>query len=316
MPKYRQAYQDGSLQKTADRASKILESCCLCPRKCNIDRRNKEGFCKTGTKARIYSYMPHHGEEPPISGKRGSGTIFFSGCNMACLYCQNYEFSQRKNGREVNKEELADIMLGLQALKCHNINLVTPTHVIPQILQALALACEKGLNLPLVYNTSGYESTKIIKMLAGIIDVYLADMRYADSGISKKYSSAPDYPNQNQKAIKEMHSQVGIAKFDNQGIIISGLIIRHLVMPGGISGTEKIMRFLKQKVSPDTYISLMSQYTPYNKTANFPEINRRPSLEEYEKATQIMQKYGLHNGWTQDAGGLAKFAGIYIKPNL
>jgi len=260
--------------------------------------------------------MPHHGEEPPISGQRGSGTIFFSGCNMACAYCQNYEFSQLDEGREVKFEELADFMLQLQDIGCHNINLVTPAHVMPQILKSLEIAISKGLKIPIVYNTSGYELPEIIKLLDGIVDIYLADMRYGDNALAVRYSSAPDYPKLNQATLKEMQQQVGVAEIDGEGIIKRGLIIRHLVLPNNISGTYKIMKFIKEELSKDTYISLMSQYLPCYKANQLKDISRRITYQEYEDAKSAMEKYGLYNGWTQDGRGLERFAGINIKPSI
>ena len=233
---------------------------------------------------------------------------------MACAYCQNFEFSQNNAGREVTAKELSGFMLELQNLGCHNINLVTPTHILPQILEALIIAIENGLKLPLVYNTSGYDSSQILKLLDGIIDIYLTDMRYSDEKASFKYSSAADYPEVNRTAIKEMHRQVGIANFDESDIIIKGMIIRHLVLPGDISGTQMIMNFISREISQETYISLMSQYMPYHKAENFREISRRINNQEYEAAISIMHKCGLYNGWTQEAGGLEKFAGPNIKP--
>jgi putative pyruvate formate lyase activating enzyme len=277
---------------------------------------NESGFCKTGLKPKVTSYMPHHGEEPPISGERGSGTIFFSNCNMGCAYCQNYQFSQLGEGREVDFVDLAHFMLELQGLGCHNINLVTPTHVTPQILKALQIAIPKGLKIPLVYNTGGYELFEMIRLLEGIVDIYLPDMRYADQEMGEKYSNAPDYPKHNQASLKEMHRQVGIADIDNEGIIKRGLIIRHLVLPNKISGTEKVMRFIAEELSKETYISLMSQYTPYYKAPDMKDISRRITLEEYEEAENFMHECGLYNGWTQDSGGLERFAGIHIKPNI
>jgi len=258
--------------------------------------------------------MPHHGEEPPISGTRGSGTIFFSGCNMACVYCQNYEFSQLDEGREVEFEELADFMLQLQDMGCHNINLVTPTHVMPQILKALKLAIPKGLEIPIVYNTGGYECLETIKLLEAIVDIYLADMRYARYDMAVKYSCAPDYPKLNRTALKEMHRQAGVAKIDNAGIMSRGVIIRHLVLPNNISGTDKTMRFIKDELSKDTYISLMSQYFPCYKAGQLQEISRRITYQEYEDALASMEKYGLYNGWTQEGRGLERFVGTNIKP--
>jgi len=316
-PIYLKSYHSGKLEKAIDQAFGLLGSCTLCPRKCKVNRLNNElGFCKTGLRARVCSFMPHHGEEPPISGEFGSGTIFFSHCNMSCVYCQNYEFSQLAEGKEISSEELAGMMLQLQDMKCHNINFVSPTHVMPQILKALLIAIPQGLKIPLVYNTSGYDLPEVIKLLDEIIDIYLPDMRYADEETALKYSQAPDYPKHNQLSVKEMQRQVGIAKISTAGIIKKGLIIRHLVLPENISGTEKIMEFIARRVSPETYISLMSQYFPVYKADEFKELARRITLEEYSAAQEIMHKYGLYNGWIQESGGLDRFAGINIKPNL
>lgn len=316
-PSYLKSYYNGALDKIIEEAFAMLESCCICPRRCKVNRlKNEKGFCKTGFKPLVCSFMPHHGEEPPISGRHGSGTIFFSYCNMACAYCQNYEFSQQGNGREVDLEELAQFMLELQGTGCHNINLVTPTHVMPQILKSLSIAISKGLRIPIVYNSGGYELPGIIKLLEGVVDVYLPDMRYADCDIALKYSAALDYPKYNQEAIREMHRQVGIAKMDNDGIIKRGLIVRHLVLPGGICGTEKVMKFIAGELSGDTYVSLMSQYFPCYRAEQFKEISRRISYREYEDAKAIMHRYGLYNGWTQESHGLARFAGTNIKAIL
>jgi len=316
-PSYLNSCQNGKLQKIIEQGFKLLESCCICPRKCGVNRlKDEKGFCKTGLKPRICSCMPHHGEEPPISGTHGSGTIFFSYCNMACVYCQNYEFSQLGQGREVDSEELAKSMLELEKMGCHNINLVTPTHVMPQILKALELAINKGLKIPLVYNTGGYELAEIIKLLDGIVDIYLPDMRYADKVMALRYSNAKDYSEYNQKAVKEMQRQVGVAEIDAEGIIKRGLIIRHLVLPDNISGTDKIMKFISEEISKDTYISLMSQYCPYYKASQFKEISRRITSQEYEEAKQLMNKHGLYNGWIQESYGSERFAGIHIKPSM
>jgi len=316
-PAYLESYHSKKLNKLVEETFRMLESCCICPRQCKVNRlKGEKGFCKTGLKPEVYSFMPHHGEEPPISGTRGSGTIFFSHCNMGCVYCQNYEFSQLGQGREVDFSELAQFMLELQEMKVHNINFVTPTHIMPQILKALEIAISQGLNLPLVYNTGGYELPGIIKLLEGIVDIYLPDMRYGDSDMAVKYSSAPEYPKYNQQAVKEMHRQVGIAQIDNEGIIKRGVIIRHLVLPNNIPGTDKIMRFIAQEISKDAYISLMSQYLPYYRAAEFPDISRRLNSEEYAEAKRIMRNYGLDNGWTQESYGLERFAGVNIKPTL
>jgi len=314
-PSYLKAFESGKLKETGCRLFDSLAYCAICPRKCKVNRlENKTGFCKTGKLAEVHSFFCHHGEEPPLSGTKGSGTIFFSHCNMACVYCQNYEFSQLGAGREYTPEDLAGVMLKLQGMGCHNINLVTPTHVLAQILKALQLACEQGLKIPLVYNTGGYELTEVIKLLDGIVDIYLPDMRYADSAISKKLSQAADYPRYNQEAVREMYRQVGRAEFDADGLIRRGLIIRHLVLPNRASGTEKIMRFIAKEISKDTYISLMSQYLPYHKASGYPEISRRLKKEEYGEAKKILERYNLLNGWIQESYGSERFAGVNIKP--
>lgn len=316
-PAYLESYNNAKLKSAALEAFKLLEACSICPRLCKVNRlKNEKGFCKTGLKPKIISFMPHHGEEPPISGTRGSGTIFFSHCNMACVYCQNYQFSQEGEGREVEFEELADFMLQLQGMGCHNINLVTPTHVMPQILKALELAIPKGLKIPLVYNTGGYELPGVIRLLSAVVDIYLPDMRYGDSETAIKYSSAPDYPKYNQEAVKEMHRQAGVADFDENGIIKRGLIIRYLVLPNNISGTDKTMKFIANGLSKDTYISLMSQYAPYHKAARFKEISCRINFQEYEDAKSAMEESGLYNGWTQEEGGMERLAGTNIKSSL
>jgi putative pyruvate formate lyase activating enzyme len=315
-PAYFKTAKSGKLKKVASALFDSLKSCVLCPRLCSVNRLdNKTGFCKTKKLAKVYSFMAHHGEEPPISGNLGSGTIFFSHCNMGCVYCQNYEFSQLGKGKEYTTDQLAELMLNLQSLGCHNINLVTPTHVLPQILMSLELAVTQGLKVPLVYNTSGYELAETIKLLDGIVDIYLADMRYADSAISQRLSKAIDYPQCNQAAIKEMYRQVGQAEFLASGVMKKGLIIRHLVLPNHCSGTDKIMQFIAQEISEDTYISLMSQYLPYYQASGFSEINRRLKAQEYEEAKKILEKYNLSNGWIQESYGAERFAGVNIKPS-
>jgi len=316
-PAYLDTFKKSKLDSKIAQTYRLLESCEICPRKCKVNRtKNEKGFCKVGLNPIVCSSMPHHGEEPPISGTKGSGTIFFSYCNMKCVYCQNYKFSQEGEGEEVSIDKLAQIMLDLQNLSCHNINLVTPTHVMPQILKALRIAIEKGLNIPLVYNTSGYELPEMIELLDEIVDIYLVDMRYADEKLSNKYSLAPAYPYFNKEAVKEMHRQVGDAKFDENDIMQRGLIVRHLVLPGNISGTEEIMQFIANGISPDTYISLMSQYHPYHKAIEYPEISREITQEEYQEALDCMKKFGLENGWIQDSYGLERLAGINIKKNI
>ncbi len=283
-------------------AYQLLESCRVCPRECGVNRlkNDKIGFCRSGLNPVIASVSPHHGEEPPLSGARGSGTIFFGNCNLRCVYCQNYPISQLGTGTERTPGELACQMVWLQEQGCHNLNLVTPTHFMPQILKALGIAKERGFALPIVYNTSGYDSVEALKLLDSIVDIYLPDMRYSDDAAARKYSIAPHYPEVNRAAVKEMYRQVGNLVLDDEGIAKRGLIIRHLVLPGGLSGTEGVMKFLAEEVSRDVYISLMSQYFPAYKTNEYKELSRRITADEYENARRIMEKYGLENGWMQE----------------
>ncbi|MBU2541240.1 MAG: 4Fe-4S cluster-binding domain-containing protein [Candidatus Omnitrophica bacterium] len=316
---YLELYQTNSqaFQAKVEKAYKTLESCTLCPHNCKVNRLEGQiGTCKTGAKAEVYSFMAHHGEEPPISGSRGSGTIFFSNCNLHCCYCQNYEFSQMGGGREVEPEELAKIMLELQTRGCHNINFVSPTHVASQILQGIWRAIPMGLEIPLVYNTGGYDNVEILKLFDGIIDIYLPDMRYNDAEIALKLSGAKEYPKYNRLAIKEMWRQVPKAEFDQNKVILRGMIIRHLVLPNGLSGTSGIMKFLANEVSKEVHVALMSQYFPCFKASKEPKLARRITLQEYESAKGEMSKNGLKNGWFQDEHGLDRFQGINIKPNI
>lgn len=290
------------LHERIEQAYKLLEACRVCPRACGVNRLkdDKLGFCRSGLDPVVSSVSPHHGEEPPLSGTKGSGTIFFTNCNLRCVYCQNYPISQMGNGAERTVGELACQMTWLQEQGCHNLNLVTPTHFVPQILKALGIARERGFDLPIVYNTSGYESLETLRLLDGIIDVYLPDMRYNDNAVALKYSTAPHYVEINRAAIHEMYRQVGNLATDDEGIAKRGLIIRHLVLPGGLSGTEGVMKFLAEEISKDVYISLMSQYFPAYKTGEFPEINRRITEAEYDAAYESKMKYGLKNGWVQE----------------
>ena len=290
------------LQKRVEAAYGLLEACRVCPRECGVNRlkNDKLGFCRSGLNPVISSVSPHHGEEPPLSGTKGSGTIFLTNCNLRCAYCQNYPISQLGNGTERTPGELACQMVWLQEQGCHNLNLVTPTHFMPQILKALGVARERGFNLPIVYNTSGYESLEALRLLDGIVDIYLPDMRYSDDSVARTYSAAPHYPEINRAAVKEMFRQVGNLVLDEDGIATRGLIVRHLVLPNGLSGTEGVMKFLAEEISKDVYISLMSQYFPAYKAHEFSKLSRRITSEEYEEAYHIMQKYGLENGWIQD----------------
>jgi putative pyruvate formate lyase activating enzyme len=290
------------LQKRIEAAYKLLESCRVCPRECGVNRlkNDKIGFCRSGLNPVISSVSPHHGEEPPLSGTRGSGTIFLTNCNLRCAYCQNYPISQLGNGAERTPGELACQMIWLQEQGCHNLNLVTPTHFMPQILKAFGIARERGFTLPIVYNTNGYESLESLRLLDGIVDIYLPDMRYSDDAAARTYSVAPHYPEINRAAVKEMFRQVGNVVLDEDGIATRGLIVRHLVLPHGLSGTEGIMKFLADDISKDVYVSLMSQYFPAYKAYEIKELSRRITSDEYEEAYHIMQKYGLENGWIQN----------------
>ena len=291
-----------ALNNRIEAAYQLLESCRVCPRECGVNRlkNDKLGFCRSGLNPVISSVSPHHGEEPPLSGTKGSGTIFFTNCNLRCLYCQNYPISQLGNGAERTPGELACQMLWLQEQGCHNLNLVTPTHFMPQILKALGIARDRGFNLPIVYNTSGYEAVESLRLLDGIVDIYLPDMRYSDDKAALKYSIAPHYPEINRAAVKEMYRQVGNLAFDENGIAKRGIIIRHLVLPNGLSGTESIMKFLAEEISRDVYISLMSQYFPAYKANEHKELSRRTTTAEYNDACSTMEKYGLENGWVQE----------------
>jgi len=294
-PRYISLYQSGELLLRTNRAMEMLRNCCICPRNCEVDRLEGElGVCNTGELARVSSYFPHFGEEPPLVGYCGSGTIFFSYCSLKCIFCQNYTISHLGEGIEVSSNAIADMMLDPQRQGCHNINFVTPTHVVPQILEALLIAVEKGLCIPLVYNTGGYDSVETLKLLDGIIDIYMPDIKYSSSDIAKRLSKAGDYPDIARAAILEMHRQVGDLDMDKRGIAFKGLLVRHLVLPEGLAGTREAMRFLAREVSRNTYINIMDQYQPYYKAKDHPLINRRITSEEYQEALKIAQEEGLH----------------------
>jgi putative pyruvate formate lyase activating enzyme len=262
-PSYLKLYRNGILAERIKQAYQRLESCAVCPRSCHINRHhNNNGFCQAGLPPKISSYNAHFGEEPPISGTAGSGTIFFTHCNLRCVFCQNYPISQFGNGTAVSVEELTRIMLFLQSKNCHNVNLVTGTIYVPQILAALEKAVEKGFHLPLVYNCGGYESRETLQLLEDIIDIYLPDAKYSDNVMAEKYSQAPNYWEINQTALLEMHRQVGDLQLDEEGIAGKGLLIRHLVLPENIAGSLPLLEFIASKISSQTYLSIMSQYTP------------------------------------------------------
>lgn len=283
-------------QKKISQAKNLLNPCHLCPRKCGVNRLadKKTGFCQMGKKVKVSSFHSHFGEESCLIGRAGSGTIFFTSCNLGCVYCQNPEISQLRIGEETTINNLAEMMLSLQSQGCHNINLVSPSIWVPQIMEAVFLAKEKGLCLPLVYNTGGYDSVKTLQLLRGVVDIYMPDIKYSSNKISAKYSLAPDYWTQVQKAIKEMHYQVGDLILDKSGLAKQGLLIRHLILPNNLAGTEKVMKFLAEKISKDTYINILAQYYPAHKAHLYPQINRRIKTEELKAAYQTAKKYGLH----------------------
>ncbi|HPW74058.1 MAG: radical SAM protein [Methanothrix sp.] len=287
------------LEERASTALAHLESCRICPRRCQVNRLDDEwGFCRTGRRARVASFAPHFGEEPPLVGRAGSGTIFFSGCNLACVFCQNWDISQMGAGREVEAEEMAKMMLVLQDGGCHNINLVTPTHVVPQILEALLLAREGGLSVPLVYNSGGYDSVETLRLLDGIIDIYMPDAKYGQDGPAQRYSEAPGYTAIMKAALKEMHRQVGDLEMDEEGIALRGLLVRHLVLPAGAAGTEEVVRFISQEISVNTYLNVMAQYRPEYNACRYPELDRPLAAQEYARAIDLAQRAGLVRGIT------------------
>jgi len=294
-PNYLELFKSGELKKRTDKAKKQLDDCNFCPHLCGSNRLNNEfGFCKGGKKTRVYSYSPHMGEEDPLRGTSGSGTIFFGRCNLHCIFCQNSDISQSNSGTEIEASQLADIMLDLQNLDCHNINLVSPSHFIPQILEALLFAVQRGLCLPLVYNSGGYDSADILKeILDGVIDIYMPDMKYGSQKNGKKYSKVKNYPQVNFKAVKEMHRQVGDLSLDERGIARRGLLVRHLVLPQNLANSFTVFEFLAQQISKNTYLNIMTQYHPAHKAHYYPELNRCITRDEYIEAVKMARKLGL-----------------------
>lgn len=306
------------VNKVLPELTRCLESCTLCPRNCGVNRiKGEKGFCLSGSRPVVFSASCHRGEEPPLSGDKGSGTIFFSHCNMRCVYCQNYTFSQTSSGRIVSAEDLGDIMLSLQDKGAHNINLVSPTHFVPGIVEALKHAWIKGLQVPIVYNTGGYDSSGVIKLLDGLIDIYLPDMRYSSDHAAEKYSQAKGYVQNNRNIVLKMHRQVGALKI-HKGLAKKGLIIRLLILPGGISGTEETMEFIAENLGRDVSLSVMSQYYPAFKASSYCEISRPIGREEYDLVMKKMEELGLVNGWVQPLGGRfeEKFAGENFEENI
>ena len=304
-PSYIETYKSGELKYRAEKLQERLRTCDICPHRCGVNRlEGQKGFCRSAYLPVVSSFCAHHGEEPPLSGTNGSGTIFFGNCNMRCVYCQNFQISQdpeNQEGNEITIDALAGKMLYLQdELRCHNINLVTPTHFVPQILEALLKAITGGLHVPLVYNTSGYDLADTLKLLDGIIDIYLPDLRYSNNENGKLYSRVNDYAEINRSAIKEMFRQVGNLIVDDQGIAERGVIVRHLILPQRIAGSEESLRWLAGEVSPDIFLSLMSQYYPAHKAGTYPPLSRRISFDEYSEVVTLLKRLDMNNGWIQE----------------
>jgi putative pyruvate formate lyase activating enzyme len=295
VPAYLKTIYSGDIKSRVNEAYEHLSVCDVCAWECPVDRRaGQVGVCQTGVLARVSSYGSHMGEEDPLRGWRGSGTIFFTRCNLRCQYCQNHDISQTDRGDEVEPEQIARIMLELQTIGCHNINFVSPSHVVPQILAAVVIAAQAGLDIPLVYNTGGYDSMAMLKLLDGVIDIYMPDMKYSDPATARRYSKIRNYPQVNQAAVKEMHRQVGDLVVDDKGIAQRGLLVRHLVLPDGLAGTDEVVRFLSEEISRDTFLNLMDQYRPAYKSHLFPELDRRLTVQEFQAAVEAAQSAGLN----------------------
>jgi len=317
-PAYLKLYKSNKLNKRIEQLYAILKNCHLCPRKCEVDRtKNEKGTCRSGIDLIVSSIGPHFGEEEPLVGNGGSGTIFLTNCNLRCIYCQNYEISHLGRGGIMSPKEVAKGMLYLQKIGCHNINFVTPTHFVPQLVESIKIACETGLRLPIVFNCGGYESLKTIKLLDGIIDIYMPDIKYgsvpfglslrakphhpeelkdSDKSPAEKYSNAPDYFERCKEGVKEMHRQVGDLKIVD-GIAQRGLLIRHLVLPNDLAGSEKVLKFIVEEISLDSYVNIMDQYRPMYKANNYLELNRRPLLSEYNQVIELAKSLSLHRGF-------------------
>ncbi|MBF8278191.1 MAG: Radical domain protein [Candidatus Brocadiaceae bacterium] len=293
-PAYLPLYKSGELFTRIEKGKALLLGCRICPRRCKVNRlEDKHGVCKVGRHIKVSSYAPHFGEESPLVGMHGSGAIFITSCNLGCVFCQNFDISHLGEGHEVSPARLAQMMTELQQLGCHNVNFVTPTHVVPQILEALPIAIENGLNIPLVYNTGGYDLVETLQLLDGVFDLYMPDFKFSDDKTAATSCMAKDYPQVTMDAIKEMHRQTGDLVIDHRGIAVRGLIVRHLVMPNGLAGTRKVMQFLSREISPDTYVNIMDQYRPCGLASKHPEINRRIHVEEFENAIEIAHEEGL-----------------------
>lgn len=285
-----------NLKKASDKAKAFLHNCEVCPRKCHVNRiKGEAGYCKTANEIKVSSFGPHFGEEAPLVGQYGSGTIFLASCSLGCMFCQNYDISHQMIGKKTTKQEFSDMILRLQNMGCHNINLVTPTHVTPQIMEALIIAWEQGLEVPTVYNCGGYESVEMLKLLEGFVDIYMPDAKYSDPKIAEELSKTPDYFDVLKSALKEMHRQVGDLKLDSKGVAQRGLLIRHLVMPENYAGSKEIFEFIAKEISRDTYINVMDQYFPCHEAIGHPKIGRRITPDEFRDTLELAKSFGLHN---------------------
>ena len=298
LPSYISLHEKGELAQRIQLLKEFLKECRLCPRECRVNRLNGElGVCQAGSEIMISSAFPHFGEEPPLVGHHGSGTIFLTHCNLRCLFCQNYDISHLGNGERITSSDLVRVMVRLQEMGCHNINFVTPTHYVPQIVASLPDAIEKDLHLPIVYNCSGYESIEVIRLLEGVVDIYMPDTKYLDERHSTRFSNAPDYPEVIKQILKEMHSQVGDLVINSNGIAERGLLIRHLVMPNEVSSSEAVLKFIAEEISVHSYVNIMDQYRPEYQAHEYPEINRRITHKEYLEAIQWAKHYHLYRGF-------------------
>lgn len=299
-PCYLHLYESAELDRRIEKLNQILTDCHLCPRECRVNRaEGNKGYCKSARELMVSSIGPHFGEESELVGRGGSGTIFLSYCNLGCLYCQNFEISHLGEGRVICPEELARGMLHLQVIGCHNINFVTPTHFTAQIVRAVKIAIEKGLKIPIVYNCGGYEKVETLRLLEGIVDIYMPDVKYSKAGPAKRFSNASDYFQVCRKALKEMHRQVGDLRVNEEGLAERGLLIRHLVLPNNLAGSEAVLEFVAKDVSEESYVNIMPQYRPMYQASRYPEMNRGPSLSEFNEAVQIAKRFGLHRGFSK-----------------
>ncbi len=314
-PIYQHTFANGAFRKKIELAEQFLKKCKLCPRNCKIDRTNNEvGFCHSSNLPIVSAYSPHFGEEPVLSDKYGVGNIFFGNCNLQCVFCQNYEISKnRKDDKhnEITCEQLADIMLELQNKGCNNIGLVSPTHFSAQILKSIYAAIKKGLNIPIIYNSNGYDSVEMIKLLEGVIDIYLPDFKYGSNKNAEKFSNVNNYFEHTKNSIREMYKQVGSELICDGNIAVRGLIVRHLILPNELAYSERIFKFIAEELSPDIHISLMAQYFPTYKADKYILLDRKIYESELEKTFSLLEKYGLRNGWIQELD-----SSNYYKPNF